>query len=528
MLAVSAFSLFGMVALATEAGTWYLLRARAQDAADAAAWAAVLANASGADPTAAAQYVAVQNGFSSGNVVVSCFVSSCSSSASAEYQVTVSAQATAYLSSLFVSAAPTIQARSVAGLSSTCSSSVACGCMLSTAGDLSISKNFSGTGCIVGSNAPDPTAIGVSGTTTVSAYGLTTTGDCSASGCANSGVSLKRAYASYQPATTDTTYTAMDNAAAGWTLPACGTITPTYSGSAFSPSAVSTGSTTITVASGGASVPLNEILVIRSGTSPTSTIPGGTYATAHTATKITLNNPVTLATTDSIQAVSAVAMLPGLYAASSTCAGDGSYLSGTTSPTFVVAGSGTTWTLTAGTYFFSSVSLAIVSGTVKCLSGVRTCSGGTSGLTILLTGDNSSDPVGNLYICNSASGSCTGATAAIFSSSSINAQPSVTVGGTSLNGVMFYRVRGSAGTASMPAVWIWGYYTSASTNTVMNGAMYFPGAYVSFGNPGISSTCAAVIAGYLSLTGTTTTTATTFCPNYGVTLAQPLSARMLE
>jgi hypothetical protein len=170
-------------------------------------------------------------------------------------------------------------------------------------------------------------------------------------------------------------------------------------------------------------------------------------------------------------------------------------------------------TVYPGTYLFVDSSLTIQSGTVQCMAysdiNVGPCDPslgaayyplGHAGVAFVLTG---SSP-GNLVICGSAIwGPCpggTGASVTLSSQASNGFSPA-------LDGVLFYRSSTSPspdGSADAPVV-----YIDDSGNTLLEGGMYFPNAYVSFtantGSTFIANTggfpisCAIVVAGILTL-----------------------------
>jgi Flp pilus assembly protein TadG len=437
--AVTGMALLGMVGLAAEAGTWYLTRARVQDAADAAALAAVMADVAGTDPSAAARQIASRNGFRNGIALntppATCFVSgsACSTAATtpAQFEAVLNVSLTPYLSKLFTAAMPQVQAHGVAALRD-----IGPECMLSLAGRMTILASQVAPQCIYGSNATGDSAVSISGGSAVTLASITTTGDCGA-GCADA--LLARPYVGFQPPSADP-YAGL--AAVPSSLPPCGTIT----------------------ASG-----------------------------------------------------ATVTLTPGLYSTADKCPADSAWLASTTPPTFTLGAPSQTWVLRAGTYIFSDVSLAITAGAIECRAGAALCAAGSGGVAILLTG-TAVNTIGSLRICNAPTGSCTGPTQATFAG--IAAQN--LGGGNPLSGILIYRDgRGAAGS---PAVWIWG-----NAGTTMNGALYFPGANVFYGNPASAIDCAVVVAGTLTLRDTTTRSdATTGCARYGTTPPQARAARLLE
>jgi hypothetical protein len=135
-----------------------------------------------------------------------------------EVKITVNVTAT-FIVSLFNDMLPTLGTRAVAYVNTT-----ALACVLSTAGDLTISNNVTNAGppCMLASNATDETAITISGSPTISMTGgLTTSGDCSPLAiCTNLPVrdgGVGQAFKAYQPATINP-FTAIDNLVANGTL----------------------------------------------------------------------------------------------------------------------------------------------------------------------------------------------------------------------------------------------------------------------------------------------------------------------
>lgn len=207
--------LFGAVALATEAGSWYLTRRNAQNAADAAATAAALALANGAAPAsgrAAAEDVAGRNGFRSatGTTVTVNIppLSGPQAGDPAAVEVTIRQPQHLLLASLVIEAEPVVSVRSVArvmGLSPVCA--------LALRGSMSMGGNSftSGQGCVLASNNRGVGAIQVTGSAEVIADSLSASGTCV--GCNQTGaVRLARPYAEYQPPATNP-YAALDSLA---------------------------------------------------------------------------------------------------------------------------------------------------------------------------------------------------------------------------------------------------------------------------------------------------------------------------
>jgi hypothetical protein len=173
----------------------------------------------------------------------------------------------------------------------------------------------------------------------------------------------------------------------------------------------------------------------------------------------------------------------------------------------ITIGSGAT--LTPGSYFFVKSSLTIQGGTVKCIisagqpspcdnadgsPGNPGAGPGTKGVTLLFTGS----PAGSLTICGKAvTASCprgTGATVLLSAPASNSVSPS-------LDGILFYRAGPTlpippSDSSSVPAVSI----ADSIGNTLLNGGMYFPNAYVWYAaNIGTDPDCSILLAGYLNL-----------------------------
>jgi Flp pilus assembly protein TadG len=222
--AVAGLVLLGMIALAAEGGSWYLIATRAQNAADAAAIAGALgaatAAANGASNTAieaAAQAAAIdtanRNGFA--NVTDTVPSSGNYAGVATANQVTINVPITPYLVSLFTSATPSVSAQAVGYVNTG-----ATACVLSTTGDLTISADLNFIPCYIASNAIDETAITVSGSpATGGLAGLTAQGDCSNCAAFNAAVvaSGGRQFAAYQPPVINP-YAAVDQLVAAGTL----------------------------------------------------------------------------------------------------------------------------------------------------------------------------------------------------------------------------------------------------------------------------------------------------------------------
>jgi hypothetical protein len=173
-------------------------------------------------------------------------------------------------------------------------------------------------------------------------------------------------------------------------------------------------------------------------------------------------------------------------------------------------GTGATVSLVPGTYFFYNSSLSMTGGTIKCVTTAGgTCAAGT-GVTIVLTGSPSAS-IGTLNI-----GSAATVTLGAPKTNSYN---------TVLNGMLFYRDgAGPYGNIGAPVVNIYG-----SSKLLTNGAMYFPKAYVSYGNGSAASlTCTILVAGYLSLTNTTSKFTAGNCPTYGTATPKTQAVRVVQ
>lgn len=204
IFAVSATALLGFAALATEAGNWYLVRRNAQNAADAAAMAGVLAlqQASPSDRaakiTAAATELAQKNGFTA-DAATSIAVhhpptSGPQAGKMASVEVAIRQTQPLLLASLFLDTAPSITTRAVASLQDKSRF-----CLLGLNGSVTIQNlnTFHAHGCSVGSNGSGPTAINIpQSVSRVTADSMVSAGGCS--GCNNkSKVQLSNGYQEY-------------------------------------------------------------------------------------------------------------------------------------------------------------------------------------------------------------------------------------------------------------------------------------------------------------------------------------------
>ncbi len=200
----------------------------------------------------------------------------------------------------------------------------------------------------------------------------------------------------------------------------------------------------------------------------------------------------------------------------------------------LVIPAGTTVTLVPGTYFFVNASLTLNGGTIQCKvstsPGAGPCNPGTQGVTIILTG-NPSTSVGTLTIASAASVNL----GALASQGSVFANSSgLGAAYNGLNGILFYRSGQASGeNVGAPGVDITGKTTSPFT--VLNGGMYFPNSYVSYGaNDNVCFTnscqpsCAVIIAGYLSLTNAASTFISGNCSVYGTFTPEIQAVRVVE
>jgi hypothetical protein len=446
--AVSAVAMLGVIALATEVAGWYVARTEAYNAADAAAIAGALAIAAAADPSEAATSVAASNGFSTGgSVTVATEYPSTGTYAgnTSAYEVDISETFSPILANLFTSVIPTVNASAVAMITP-----VGAACVLSQFGDLNITKAQNGLAglCIFASNATDATAINISAA--VSAYGITTEGDCANCG----GATLVRPWASYQPPTTNP-YATIDALQLSSNL----TVQPVCD-LGNCPGGVSSGTFTIS----SAFMPTYSLVPAQANTKYNGTT--YTWATGQPYWAYQ-NLNLTIA-------------------------------------------AGATVSLVPGTYIFYNSSLTMSGGTIKCVTTTgATCAAGT-GVTIVLTGKPSSS-IGNLSIASAASVTL--------------GAPKTSTFNTALNGVLFYRDgTGPYGNIGAPVVNIYG-----STKLLTNGAMYFPNAYVWYGNGSAGSlTCTILVGGYISLTNTTSKFTAGNCPTYGTTTPKTQAVRIVQ
>ncbi len=216
MFGVSALVIIGFVGLATEVGTWYLVRRDAQNVADAAAIAGILAANDAADPNAAAQAVATANGFTDGAntslgtvAVTTTFYPNYTPVSPSTYDcvlappsttcpavgVAVSEVVAPLISGLFGGKGVTVGAQSVAWLWPVNA------CALALTGDLAVTGTLRAPGCGLASNANDSTAINVTGGT-LTALTVTAVGGCTPDAACTAPPLIKPA-APYHPPTTN-------------------------------------------------------------------------------------------------------------------------------------------------------------------------------------------------------------------------------------------------------------------------------------------------------------------------------------
>lgn len=481
--AISLLPFLGLVALATEVGSWYVGWIQAQNAADAAALAGAraaadanalsaatngpcLSAACGAPMQAAATDAALdtahRNGYSaqgsSGGfsysvatpAVSSTFVDTLGANSWLvnEVQITVNVAAT-YIVSLFNDMLPTLGTRAVAYVNTT-----ALACVLSTAGDLTISNNVTNAGppCMLASNATDETAITISGSPTIAMTGgLTTSGDCSPLAiCTNLPVTLHvgdvgvgQAFKAYQPATINP-FTAINS------------LVPTSS---------------------------NAYTVLPPTACPSGT--GGGYLVPAAGIPGNASYPP--------------AAKPYAYSCPSIDLSSG------------------TWLLMPGTYYFLNTPLTFSGGTVQCTdladgNGVPSSTGSCVnapghrfGVSFLLLGDPPAS-AGTLTIDSSvtfesASDGSINFGAPDATNSTAN-NPSALAG--ALTGVLFYGIGG--GLVNI----------TGGGGAYLNGAIYFPNATINYTNQ-VTPSCTVLIANTVNLNASSFARG---CGSYGNTMPQ--------
>jgi Flp pilus assembly protein TadG len=501
IFALSAAALLGAAGLATEVGSWYLIRARAANAADAAALAGALQAAAGgnvADVEAAANDAMSLNGFAqsastqspgapsadimitgalmgraatapasasgSGNAVT---ITASNPPRTGSYagdnaatEVVVNIRVAPLFARLFTNQTPVLTARAVGRLEM-----VGNACALSLTGPLVIQQPQNATSfgsCYYASNATGTGAVTIAPAATIAAWGISTTGDCTNcpvpqsplfSGNDAEGTNvLYRPNSSYQPPTTNP-YTTIDAQIAP-NLP------------------ISTAQITC--------IPVP-------GTS------GNTCLATRTAVQVT-SGALVPSTGDGDRP-------------SPTCVPGGTVCAYYNMDITIPAGGSVT--MPPGTYFFINSSLDI-EGALQCMTNnaqnqSATCDPndtsdfaggagpvGTFGVTIVLTGSAAAG-VGSLTIGPGAT--------VILSAPACATYPAASPGSCAspLNGILFYRdPQGLSGTTVSPVVRI----ADSAGNSVFNGGLYFPNAYVAFAannSPSLVPACTILVAGFLTL-----------------------------
>ena len=151
---------------------------------------------------------------------------------------------------------------------------------------------------------------------------------------------------------------------------------------------------------------------------------------------------------------------------------------------------GATVTMVPGTYIFYNASLSVTGGTIQCvasLARVPPCARGpqgTQGVTIIFMG-NPSTNVGNLTISSSAAVNLSAPVSQASFNGTTTLANSSAFGSAyqALNGVLFYR-RGQANPATIESAGAPGVNIAGAASTLLNGGMYFPNSYVSYGANG--------------------------------------------
>lgn len=198
LFAASAIVVMGFVGLASEAGTWYLGRRMAQDAADSAAVSAALASFYGSDPIATGRKIAASNGFTSGDTVhVDVEVLPASgTNPNAPVRVTVSQDMAPLISALFTKTRVTVGAQSQAVVAP-----IGKACALATQGSLVVTGVVYAPGCILASNATTRTAIDIQAGANVLAITATAVGGCCGDGALTLDPGRSRPPSPYHPQT---------------------------------------------------------------------------------------------------------------------------------------------------------------------------------------------------------------------------------------------------------------------------------------------------------------------------------------
>jgi hypothetical protein len=501
MFALCAAALLGMVGLATEVGTWYVARTQAYSVADAVAVAGAVQGAwtstQGYDPATDPVLLTPLSGYTSASVQATPIAwppptpkNPNPPQTATATQASVNVPLPSFIALLFTSQSVMVGATATAVVlptgsdpTSSAPTGINVACALSLSGTLTITQSqdgwSSGFPCFYASNFNGPQAINVA-PPAIQAQGLTTVGGCSdtcpaadptsplVGGSNSDGNFLARPTATLQPPTTNP-YAVVDGeiiVQAGQIIcpdPASGTIT-------YPPGTVLNPSTNCPPSPTAATV--------------TALVPSGGDAAIG-------QNPNPAQSCPPKSGFPAIGSVCGYHNVQVTISSD--------------------VTIYPGTYLFVDSSLTIQSGTVQCMAysnanvgpcdpnvalaeGVPSYSVlGMTGVAFVFTGDSP----GNLVVCGSAAfGRCPGGTGA-----SVTLSAQATNGfSPALNGVLFYRSSTSPspdGSANAPVV-----YIDDSGNTLLEGGMYFPNAYVSFtANTGsiFPVSCAIVVAGVLTL-----------------------------
>jgi len=502
---VMALVLIGLVGLSTEGGMWLMTRSALQAGADGAAIAGSLAvnespthSASVAEP--AADDALARNGWTVNPPTVTATVTSLTASptgsvASSVVEVDMTAQIVPLFSGLFVgNEAFNAVVRSVAGLVP-----IETACVLSTAADLTVAAAQLSTNCAYAAGTRDSTSIDVA-SGNVNVFAFVTPGDCQ--NCPTSARALKRPLSSFQPPVIDPYQQSVQQA-----------LQPSLA--AFS---------------------------------------GGSAACA-----AQLPNPLP---TPLVSGTSGVLTASGMQPASLT--GGAPYTTLYCNADVVVA-KGTDAVLAPGTYVFVNAALTVQNGaTLRCEvapnvpcdpTGLIAGTGVTFVFTGTAGGQNPSGPgpdcdlalpglpQGSIYVTStSPSGPslkiCPGANVLLSPPSANDSQAANLF--PALRGVLVWRDgQLGPGAAATPVADIeasnpYATYTGgAPPYTVMNGLMYFPGAYVTFGanNAALGGvtpqvTCATLVAGGIALANQMSIFQD--CAPYGFATPQVLAARLLR
>jgi Flp pilus assembly protein TadG len=486
MFALVVTALLGFAGLATEVGTWYLARSEAFNVADAIAMAGALETAlqvydpsiydSSYDPAADTQLLQPLSAYTSATAASSPVTWTDQESVDAPAtQAIVRIPFSTVLASLFTSQAVTVTATAVALVRPT--TNVACA--LSLSGPISITQSqtsmLAGFPCYYASNYRGPGAVFLN-PPTFDAQGITTTGACSSQTCPDNdalaplsggynesgNILLARPIATFQPPTSNP-YEVVDAGVSildSQIICPQGLINPDPpASSSYCPPAGADTPVTLT-----SLVPSGGDAFVAGATNPHPTCQPTASAPycGYNNMNLTISSDVTLA--------------PGIY-------------------------------------IFVNSSLTIQSGTVQCEAwsgnsqtlcdpnaGPSDFKPGLQGVTLVFAG---SSP-GKLIICGSTAipNYCPGGQGATVL---LSAPAAVSAPFSALSGVLFYRASSGAppdGSADAPAV-----YIDDSGNSVLEGGMYFPGAYTSFTanthvDPSTARspvTCAVIVAGYLNL-----------------------------